>query len=156
MPAKSPRSETSPTALSEPAAPALEAPGTPPSADPGPADSDSTLSPADSDSTLSPADRVIAERTERRRQRTAVRGQSGRAREPDPAGPRSGQRESAAHGPQSRMPLRDTVSVRLIAVLAAGAALGAILGALGAPGVVIGLLVAGLTVVLSAKLPRSL
>jgi hypothetical protein len=54
------------------------------------------------------------------------------------------------------MPLRDTVSVRLIAVLAAGAVLGAILGVLGAPGVIIGLLVAGLTVVLSAKLPRSL
>jgi hypothetical protein len=126
MPTKSPRSETSPTAL------------------------------PDADTTLSPADRVVAERTERRRQRTAVRREPGPAREPDPAGRRNGQREPAAHRPQPRMPLRDTVSVRLIAVLAAGAVLGAILGALSAPGVIIGLLVAGLTVVLSAKLPRSL
>jgi hypothetical protein len=111
--------------------------------------------PATSDTTLSPADQVIAERTERRRQRTAVRAQPGQAHEPDPAGGRNGQRESA-HRPQPRMPLRDTVSVRLVAVLAAGAGLGVILGALGAPGVITGLLVAGLTVVLSAKLPRSL
>ena len=42
------------------------------------------------------------------------------------------------------------MSVNLIAVLAAGGVLGAILGALSAAGWVIGLLVAGLTVILSA------
>lgn len=126
MPTRSPRSETPPTAV------------------------------PDSDPTLSPADQVIAERTERRRQRTAVRHQPGPAREPDAAGRFNGQSEGAARSPQPRMPLQDIVSMRLIAVLAAGAVLGAVLGALGAPGVIIGLLVAGLTVVLVAKLPRSL
>jgi hypothetical protein len=146
MPANSPLSGTSPTVLPDNTAPDLDAPGRQPAVDPGPPDSDATLS---------PADRVVAERTERRRQRTAVRDQPGPAREPRPAGRRKGQKEPAAHTPQTRRPLRDVLSVRLIAVLAAGAVLGVILGALGAPGLIIGLLVAGLTVVLSAKLPRS-
>ncbi|MGO9906740.1 MAG: hypothetical protein ACLP4R_27365 [Solirubrobacteraceae bacterium] len=46
------------------------------------------------------------------------------------------------------------MSIALIALLAAGGVLGAILGALGAAGWVIGLLVAGLTVVVSAVLRR--
>jgi hypothetical protein len=52
------------------------------------------------------------------------------------------------------MTLRDALSVTLIAVLAAGGVLGAVLGALSAPGWVIGLLVAGLTIVLSGLLAR--
>jgi len=52
------------------------------------------------------------------------------------------------------MTLRDSVSITLIAVLVAGGVLGAILGALSATGWVIGLLVAGVTVVLSAMIRR--
>ncbi|MFZ0090013.1 MAG: hypothetical protein WAL63_10925 [Solirubrobacteraceae bacterium] len=54
--------------------------------------------------------------------------------------------------PPSRLTLRDSMSVNLIGVLAIGGVLGAILGALGAAGWIIGLLVAGLTVVVSAVL----
>jgi hypothetical protein len=52
------------------------------------------------------------------------------------------------------MTFRDSVSITLIAVLAAGGVLGAILGALSVTGWVIGLLVAGLTIVLSTMLRR--
>lgn len=54
------------------------------------------------------------------------------------------------------MTFRDSVSITLIAVLAAGGVLGAVLGALNVAGWVIGLLVAGLTVVVSAMLRRYL
>ena len=52
------------------------------------------------------------------------------------------------------MTLRDSLSITLIAVLAAAGVLGAILGALNVTGWAIGVLVAGLTVVLSAVLRR--
>ncbi len=52
------------------------------------------------------------------------------------------------------MTLRDSVSIGLIAVLAGGGVLGAVLGALNVAGWVIGMLVAGLTVVVSAVLRR--
>jgi len=50
------------------------------------------------------------------------------------------------------MTLRDSTSINLIAVLAAGGVLGAVLGALSASGLVIGLLVAGVTIVLLTAL----
>ena len=56
--------------------------------------------------------------------------------------------------PARRTTLRDSVSMPLIAVLAAGGILGAILGALSAAGWIIGLLTAGLTIVLPALLRR--
>jgi hypothetical protein len=52
------------------------------------------------------------------------------------------------------MTLRDSVSIGLIAVLAAGGVLGAVLGGLSVAGWVIGVLVAGMTVVVSAMLRR--
>jgi hypothetical protein len=51
--------------------------------------------------------------------------------------------------------LGETVSVGLIGIVAVGLIVGAILGGLGAPGWVIGLLVATLTVILSTVLRRS-
>jgi hypothetical protein len=130
MPADSPRNDITPT----PAA----------AADASPADGK-----------LSPAERVSAERTERRRQRAAAHKAPTPPREPR----RARQRErptqsSSALKPARRMTRRDSVSITLIAVLAAGGVLGAILGALGAAGWIIGLLVAGVTVVLSAVLRR--
>ncbi len=109
--------------------------------------------PTDSDGGPSPADRLAAERTERRRQRTLAHETAPPAR-----GPRGGPRRARASKstsalmPPSRLTLRDSMSVNLIGVLAIGGVLGAILGALGAAGWIIGLLVAGLTVVVSAVL----
>jgi hypothetical protein len=62
--------------------------------------------------------------------------------------------DRSAPAPPRRMALRDSVSITLIAVLAGGGVLGAILGALNVTGWVIGVLVAGLTVVVSAILRR--
>ncbi len=61
---------------------------------------------------------------------------------------------TSALAPPRRMTFRDSVSITLIAVLAGGGVLGAILGALNVTGWVIGVLVAGLTVVVSAILRR--
>jgi hypothetical protein len=103
----------------------------------------------------SPSERLAAERTERRRQRAAVheaRSPAGEAR-----GVRRRERPPGSTGalaPPRRMTLRDSVSIGLIAVLAAGGVLGAVLGALNVAGWVIGVLVAGLTVVVSAMLRR--
>jgi hypothetical protein len=91
-------------------------------------DSDQSISSADRIS--SATERLAGERTERRRQRAATN-----------EAPR-------------RMTFRDSVSITLIALLCAGGVLGAILGALNVTGWVIGLLVAGLTVVVSAILRR--
>jgi hypothetical protein len=146
MPAKPPHNGTSPTVLSGDPSPGLDAPGQQPAA---------VLGAPDSDATLSPADRVVAERTERRRQRTAARGKPAPAREPRHDGRRGRRAKPASQTPQTRLGLRNSVPVTLIPVLAAGAVLGAILGALSAPGVVIGLLVGGLTLGLAAALPRN-
>jgi hypothetical protein len=80
---------------------------------------------------------------------------------PSPAGdPRRARRRTRSTRPTTdlapprRMTLRDSISLTLIAVLAAGGVLGAVLGALNVAGWVIGLLVAGLTVVVSAMLRR--
>ena len=105
---------------------------------------------SDHDDFPSTGDTRTAERTERRRQRTATR-QARTASEP-----RADRRRESTSAPTQPRPLtlRDSVSVTSIAVLAAGAVLGAILGALGAAGWVIGLLAAALTVILSAVLRR--
>ena len=114
---------------------------------------DTGTSPADG--IPSPAERLTAERTERRRQRAAAHEARKPPREPRPARRRERPAEStSALAPPRRMTLRGSVSITLIAVLAAGGVLGTILGALGAAGWVIGLLVAGLTAVLSAVLRR--
>jgi hypothetical protein len=109
---------------------------------------------SDHDDIPSRGDSLTAERTERRRQRTATRqaraaGDPRAARRPNP----TTESRSALAQPKP-LALRDSVSVTSIAPLAAGAALGAILGALDASGWVIGLLAAALTVILSAVLRR--
>jgi hypothetical protein len=153
MPAKPPLSETPQTvAASAPTAERadqdLTAPGWQPAADPG-------TPPADA--VLSPADRVAAERTERRRQRAAAH-KAAPAAEPQRARPRGratrATESRSARTPPRRTVFRDSSSITLIAMLAAGAVLGAILGALSAPGWVIGLLAAGLTVVLAVAIRR--
>ena len=103
----------------------------------------------------SAAERLTAERTERRRQRTAAREAPAPGRKPRIARRRERPTEStSALTPPRRLTLRDSVAVTLIAVLAAGGVLGAILGALSTSGWVIGVLAAGLTLVLSAVLRR--
>ena len=94
-----------------------------------------------------PGDSRAAQRNERRDERAA-------AREARHAGRDKSTRMSPAER-QGRLALRETVSVGLLAMLAGGALVGAILGAVGAPGWVVGLLVAGLTAILSAKLRRA-
>jgi hypothetical protein len=125
--------------------PRLTARGRQPAADP------TTSDPAGIPST---GDSLTAERTERRRQRTATR-QARTASKPSAARRRDPTTESTSGlTPPRPLTLRDSVSATSIAVLAAGGVLGAILGALGAPGWVIGLLAAALTVILSAVLRR--
>ena len=109
---------------------------------------------SDHDDFPSTGDSLTAERTERRRQRTATR--QARTASETPAGRRRGPTtESTSALTQPRpLTLRDSVSVTSIALLAAGGVLGAILGILSAAGWVIGLLAAALTVILSAVLRR--
>jgi len=116
---------------------------------------DSDQSTSSADRITSATERLAGERTERRRQRAAAH------EVPSPAGDsrrvRRSERPSestSALAPPRRMTLRDSVSITLIAVLAAGGVLGAILGALNVTGWVIGVLAAGLTVVVSAILRR--
>jgi hypothetical protein len=146
MPATSPSNEPSPAiAVSDPIADGL-------SPDPTTADGQPAGGPDRSpgDEGLSPAQQLTAERTERRRQRAAAhRAPTRRARRLTGPG-----KSSSVRTPARPSTLRDSVSVSLIAVLAAGGVLGAILGALSAAGWVIGLLVAGLTIVLSGLLRR--
>lgn len=126
--------------------PELATAGRRPEADPGPSSGDEILS---------PSERFTAERTERRRQRAAARKTPTPPREPRGAHQRERPTESTSGlTPARRTTLRDSVSMALIAVLAAGGVLGAILGALSAAGWIIGLLTAGLTIVLSALLRR--
>ena len=107
---------------------------------------------ADHDDFPSTGDSRTAERTERRRQRTATR-QARTASETPAARRRTPTTDSPSAPTQPRpLTLRDSVSVTSIAVLAAGAVLGAVLGALSAAGWGIGLLAAALTVILSAVL----
>lgn len=120
-----------------------------------PAQSPSDGTPPPAVSPASPAEQLADERTERRRQRAAAHDVSAAPRQPRRAGRREPPtRSTSAPTPARRMTLRDSASVTLIAVLAMGGILGAILGAVGAPGWIIGLLVAGLTVVVSAMLRR--
>jgi hypothetical protein len=114
------------------------------------------------DQGTSSADRITSgpqslavERTERRRQRAAAREAPSPAVEPRGVRRRERPTEStSALAPPRRMTLRDSLSITLIAVLAGGGVLGAILGALNVTGWVIGVLVAGLTVVVSVILRR--
>jgi Flp pilus assembly protein TadB len=124
MPANPPVNEV-PTAVGEP--------GTPPSA-----------------GVPSAAERHAAERTERRRQRAAAH----KAPPPRARRLKAPTKSTSAPTPPRHTTLRDSVSISLIAVLVTGGVLGAILGALSVAGWVIGLLAAGLTVFLSARLRR--
>jgi hypothetical protein len=151
MPAKSTSNGTPPAVVSGvPTAtrhdPNLAAGGRQPAAD---------ASASTADRAPSPAERLTDERTQRRRQRAAAHDASTPPRKPGRALRRERPTESASALTSSRgMTLRDSTSITLIAVLAAGGVLGAILGALSASGWIIGLLVAGLTVVLSAMVRR--
>jgi hypothetical protein len=110
---------------------------------------------ASADGITSVTDSLTAERTERRRQRAAAQKVPGPADEPRRARRRERLPSStSAVAPSRRMTLRDSVSIDLIAVLAAGGVLGAVLGGLDVAGWVIGVVVAGLTVVVSAILRR--
>lgn len=125
--------------------PRLTAPTRQPTADPATSDPDGFPSTGDS---------LTAERTERRRQRTATRHardarESRAPRQRDPT-----TKSKSALTPPTAVTLRDSMSVTSIAVLVAGGVLGTILGALSAAGWVIGLLAAALTVILSAVLRR--
>jgi hypothetical protein len=151
MPAKSTRNGTAPAVLSgDPSDgrldPDLTAEGREPSADSG-ASGSGTIPAADA--------RLIAERAERRRQRTAAREASSAPRAPRESRRSERPTESTtATTPSARLTLRDSAALTVIAVLVAGGVLGAILGALSASGLVIGVLVAGLTTVLSAWLRK--
>ena len=97
------------------------------------------LGTSDADELSSPAQRRAAERTARRRQRTEADAAPARREDRPP--------KSRVHT-RTRGPMfGDSVPVPLIAVIAGGV-LGVILGALGVGGWAIGLLAAGLTVVL--------
>ena len=107
------------------------------------------------DGATSATERLAAERTERRRQRAAAHETPNPAAEPRTVRRRERPPEpTTAVASPRRMTFRDSVSITLIAVLAAGGVFGAVLGALSVTGWVIGVLVAGLTVVVSAMLRR--
>lgn len=99
----------------------------------------------EAESSSSPRERLEAERTERRRQRALVHETRDSAHKPER--PHDATRVSGRH---ARPSFRDSASVTLIVGLAAGAMLGAILSSLSVAGWLIGLLVAGLTIVASA------
>jgi hypothetical protein len=98
---------------------------------------------------------AAAERDERRHQRALARGGHSRER-----GAKTGDRlhqstsQSSTASRQGRLVIGETVTVGVIGIIAVGLIVGAILGALSAPGWVIGLLVATLTVILSTVLRR--
>jgi hypothetical protein len=151
MPAKSTHNGTPPAVLSgDPSAgrqdAELTADGRQPPANSG-ASGSGRIPPTD--------ERLTAERAERRRQRTAAREAP-----TSPRAPREGRRgerpteSTTATMSPGRLTLRDSAALTVIAVLVAGGVLGAILGALSASGLVIGVLVAGLTMVLSAWVRR--
>jgi hypothetical protein len=98
---------------------------------------------------------VATERDERRHQRAVAR--EGNGRRGANTGERLQQAKAQPTGPsrRGRLVIGETVSVGLIGIIVVGLIAGAILGALGAPGWVVGLLVATLTLVLSAVLRRS-
>jgi hypothetical protein len=94
---------------------------------------------------------AATERDERRHQRAVAREGNGR----DGAKTAERLQPAKAQPPRGRLVIGETVSVGLIGIIVVGLIAGAILGALGASGWVIGLLVATLTVILSAVLRRS-
>jgi Flp pilus assembly protein TadB len=98
-------------------------------------------------------DRRTAERTERRRQRAQAHSAPAPARKPLESQQRERATDSkSALQQRARLTLRDSALATLIVLLVAGAVVGAILGAVGAANWVTGLLVAALTVGLSAAL----
>jgi hypothetical protein len=111
---------------------------------------------SESPGVLRPAQRLDAERAERRHQRMLAREASTATRDPGRGEPRKRSTASASRltAPEHQT-LRDSLSVTLLAAVAAGGVLGAILGALSVAGWVIGVLVALLTVVLPAVLRKS-
>jgi hypothetical protein len=126
--------------------------GSPVATDPEVAPAQAPATPGQSDS----AGRSAAtERDERRHQRAVARDGNGRGAVR--TGERLHQSTSQSSGPsrRGRLVIGETVSVGLIGIIVVGLTVGAILGALGASGWVIGLLVATLTVILSAVLRRS-
>lgn len=106
----------------------------------------------------STAERLTAERTERRRQR-ALAHEASRSSDRSRGGRRRRVVKSAgAVKEHAGLLPRAPTLLTLLAVLVTGAALGAILGSVSASGWVIGLLVAGLTVLVSTvvrSFPRS-
>jgi hypothetical protein len=93
---------------------------------------------------------AATERDERRHQRAVAREGNGR----DSAKTAERLQPAKAQPRRGRLVIGETVSVGLIGIIVVGLIAGAILGALGASGWVIGLLVATLTVILSAVLRR--
>jgi hypothetical protein len=101
-------------------------------------------------------DSAASERDERRHQRAVAREGNGQGRGAKTV-ERLQQGKTQPTGPsrRGRLALGETVSVGLIGIVVVGLIVGAILGALGAPGWVVGLLVATLTLILSAVIRRS-
>jgi Flp pilus assembly protein TadB len=107
-----------------------------------------------------------SERDERRHQRAIARGENGRKRDAktDDGGKRGAKTRERLHQAKTqlaepsrrgRLALGESVSLGLMGVVIVGLGVGAILGALGTPGWVVGLLVAALTLMLSAVLRRA-
>jgi hypothetical protein len=98
---------------------------------------------------------AATERDERRHQRAVARQGNGRdgANTAERLQPATAQPTGPSR--RGRLVIGETVSVGLIGIIVVGLIAGAILGALGASGWVVGLLVATLTVILSAVLRRS-
>jgi hypothetical protein len=102
------------------------------------------------------------EREDRRHQRALAREGNGRARDANGqgAGAKAGGRlhqstsQPSRASRRGRLVIGETVSVGVIGIIVMGLIAGAILGALGAPGWLVGLLVAALTVFLSTVLRR--
>ncbi len=98
---------------------------------------------------------TATERDERRHQRALAREGNGRgrgAKTGEPLHQSTSQQSRASR--RGRLVIGETVSVGVIGIIIAGLIVGAILGALGAPGWLVGLLVATLTVFLSTVLRR--
>jgi hypothetical protein len=94
---------------------------------------------------------ATVERDERRHQRVTARERNGRSSQAK-TGERlqQGKAQPTGPSPRTRLVLGKTVPLALIAIIVIGLIAGAILGAASVPGWVIGLLVATLTVILSA------
>ena len=136
--------------------------GSPVASDPDVAPAHTPAAPGQSDPARGSA---ATERDERRHHRAVAREGNGRKRASTDDGRKRGAKTSdrlqqaktqlAEPSRRGRLALGETVSLGLIGIVIVGLGVGAILGALGTPGWLVGLLVATLTLMLSAVLRRA-